>query len=196
MTGGPYDRLRDRGPDLIGETRVDVCDRTAANSRFMRLRRDMRGERCEQTGRQDNSPKDSTKRTVSSGSEVRSAALTQRFLEVPLRLFPGAADLEPVVHAQDAVDMGELLRLLLLSLRIDGPFQECDAVIDLDLDVIVLEVRRLLELRLDLLLLLRVSSGRALVGDDSRTRPHQNQPGRRNGQPKPSSAHRAPPYCT
>lgn len=91
----------------------------------------MRGECREHMGRQDKSPNDSTKRTGSSGSsEVRSATLTERLLEVPLLLFPGAADLEPVVHAQDAVDMGELLRLFLLPLRIDGPFQDRDAVID------------------------------------------------------------------
>jgi hypothetical protein len=60
---------------------------------------------------------------------------------------PGAADLEPVVHAQDAVDLGELLRLFLLPLRIDGPFKDGDAVIDVDLDLIVLEVRRPLELQ-------------------------------------------------
>ena len=43
--------------------------------------------------------------------------------------------------------MGEALRLLLLPRRIDGPFQDGDAVIDVHVDVVVLEVRRLLEPR-------------------------------------------------
>src|SRR6187397_609376 len=69
------------------------------------------------------------------------------------RLFPGAADLEPVVHAQDAADMGKLLRLLLFARRIDGSFQDSDAVVDVDVDVIVPEAGRLVELGPDLLLL-------------------------------------------
>src|SRR5262245_21778354 len=42
-------------------------------------------------------------------------------------LFSGAADLQPVVDAQDAVDVGQLLRLLLLLRRIHGSFQHRDA---------------------------------------------------------------------
>jgi len=44
---------------------------------------------------------------------------------------------------------GELLCLLLLLLRIDGSFYGGDAIIHIDVDSIVLEVWRLLELRLD-----------------------------------------------
>ena len=66
--------------------------------------------------------------------------------------------------------------ILFFLLRIDGSFYGGDAIIHINVDSIVLEVWRLLELRLNLLLLPLVHGGRAFGGTSHRTIPSKTSP--------------------